>query len=68
MSWIISTIMKNNPIIGIQCLEQRAIDALSECYGYDCVEYDNGTFECDKCPIYQKALSLCRQSEKLLMK
>ena len=47
-------------------LEQSAIDALNECTGYDCVEYDNGTFECDDCPFFKKYCELKSKADSIL--
>ena len=47
-------------------LEQKAVDALNECWGYECIEYDNGTYECDDCPFYEEYCRLTREAEKLL--
>lgn len=58
--------MKNNPLWYLQTLEQRAIDTIAQCSGYECVEYDNGTFECDKCPIYRKYIGLSKKAERTL--
>lgn len=58
--------MKNNPLWYLQTLEQKAIDAIAQCSGYECVEYDNGTFECDKCPIYRKYIGLSKKAERAI--
>jgi len=47
-------------------LEEEAARALSQCWGYDCIEYDNGTFECDSCPIYIRFRNLQSKANKLI--
>ena len=60
-------VKKPNPIWRLQNIEQAAMDALRYgCWGYDCIEYDNGTFECDDCPAYQKYSYLTKKAERLI--
>lgn len=47
-------------------LEEEAIEALSECFGYECVEYDNGTYECDNCPFYRRYCELEKKVDQML--
>lgn len=47
-------------------LEEEAAEALSQCPGYDCIEYDNGTFECDDCPFYMSYCELQLKANKMI--
>lgn len=49
-------------------LEEEAIEAISNCSGYDCIEYDNGTFECDGCPFYDSYCKLQDKADDMLNK
>jgi len=58
--------MDRNELELLAELEEEAARALAQCPGYDCVEYDNGTFECDDCPFYQTYCSLQSEADKLI--
>ena len=62
-------IMTKEEFEKLQDLEQQAIDALRDgCWGYDCIEYDNGTFECDDCPCYKMYSELMNKADNMLNK
>ena len=50
-----------------QDLEQEAIDSIEHgCWGYNCIEYDNGTYECEGCPCYDRYCKLQDAAIKIL--
>ena len=47
-------------------IESKIQDITSTYCTYDCVEYDNGTFACDECPIWDMVCCLSAKSSVLL--
>lgn len=50
----------------LQEIEEEAIKSIEQCYGYECLEYDNGTFECGECPFYKKMCALQKKADAMI--
>jgi hypothetical protein len=50
----------------LQDIEEEAILSIEQCSGYECLEYDNGTFECDNCPFYKRMCSLQMKADAMI--
>lgn len=50
----------------LQAIEEKAHQLMLIHCTYDCEEFDNGTFNCDECPIFKEVVRLHRKAESLI--